>query len=271
MPRLRIVKRCILPTRRRYKLKNVKTSALLAFSLLAQAVVGELRWVMAFAEKRYLVGLAAVGVLLGLAIFTSLLHLGTPGDAYRAVRNWRTSWLSREIIALLVFVLVWAMSLVLYNQGLVGNLGSIGLELLNLPGLVLVYCMAQVYMLRTVPGWNTFGTFLSFYFTALLLGGVVFILIESPGDKKLRIAVVALFLLLILQIITNSLLVRKVQPEARHLAVFQIGMFLVALPALVWLLSAPISGWLYAVLALLVAAEILGRFAFYRHRLREGI
>ena len=42
--------------------------------------------------------------LLVLALVASFFHLGRPERAWRAVLMWRTSWLSREVIVLPVFM-----------------------------------------------------------------------------------------------------------------------------------------------------------------------
>ena len=63
------------------------------------------------------IGILAL-VLAGLGLLSSLLHLGRPERAWRAVSQWRSSWLSREgVLALLtmpvaaLFFLGWAFSI----------------------------------------------------------------------------------------------------------------------------------------------------------------
>ncbi|HIO91606.1 MAG TPA: DMSO reductase [Leucothrix mucor] len=48
----------------------------------------------------YIIGSALSLVLLGLGLFASFFHLGHPERAWRSIAMWRTSWLSREVIAL---------------------------------------------------------------------------------------------------------------------------------------------------------------------------
>jgi DMSO reductase anchor subunit len=43
-------------------------------------------------------------VLLGMGLFASFFHLGRPERAWRAAAQWRTSWLSREVIVLPAFI-----------------------------------------------------------------------------------------------------------------------------------------------------------------------
>jgi DMSO reductase anchor subunit len=52
----------------------------------------------------YLVGAALALVLCGLGLAASFFHLGHPERAWRAAAMWRTSWLSREVIALPLFM-----------------------------------------------------------------------------------------------------------------------------------------------------------------------
>lgn len=55
------------------------------------------------AARFFVVGDVIVLILLGGGLIASFFHLGHPERAWRAVTQWRTSWLSREVIALPVF------------------------------------------------------------------------------------------------------------------------------------------------------------------------
>ena len=56
-------------------------------------------------EPRFFVaGALAAVVLSGLGLVASFFHLGHPERAWRAASRWRTSWLSREVIALPAFI-----------------------------------------------------------------------------------------------------------------------------------------------------------------------
>lgn len=56
--------------------------------------------------------------LLGLGLFASFFHLGHPERAWRAASQWRTSWLSREVIVLPAFMFFVALYGVLNYFGL---------------------------------------------------------------------------------------------------------------------------------------------------------
>jgi len=61
--------------------------------------------VLADPERRFLVAGAALALaLLGAGLAASFLHLGHPERAWRSAEMWRTSWLSREVIVLPVFM-----------------------------------------------------------------------------------------------------------------------------------------------------------------------
>jgi len=48
----------------------------------------------------YVVGSVIAVLLMGLGLFASFFHLGHPERAWRSAAKWKTSWLSREVIAL---------------------------------------------------------------------------------------------------------------------------------------------------------------------------
>jgi len=109
--------------------------------------------------------------LIGAGLMSSTLHLGNPQRAWRALSQWRSSWLSREgLMALLTFVpLLWsAWAAVIDGRaapmpGLVGTLGAA----------VTVFCTGMIYAsLRSVQAWNTPLTPLCFLLFALS-GGLI--------------------------------------------------------------------------------------------------
>jgi DMSO reductase anchor subunit len=109
--------------------------------------------------------------LMGISLLISFTHLGAPWRAMRAIRNTNRSWLSREILFGLLFlaftglaVLSFLLPTLLSTSMLTSLAGGL------ICGLALIYSMARVYMQKTVPGWNTPHTLLTFCLTALSLG-----------------------------------------------------------------------------------------------------
>lgn len=117
--------------------------------------------------------LYVIGPLLVLGLVASSLHLGSPLRAINALRHVDGSWLSREILAGIVFlVLGAAFAITQWFKLLSHRLRQVLALLAAVAGLVLVYCIAQVYSLRTVPAWATYHTVVKFYITAFLLGSL---------------------------------------------------------------------------------------------------
>jgi len=88
-------------------------------------------------------GSLLVLVLCGLGLIASFFHLGHPERAWRAAMMWRTSWLSREVIALPAFMAaVFAYGLAHWsNFGHTVAIGIVG----TLLGLTLFACTAMIY------------------------------------------------------------------------------------------------------------------------------
>ena len=162
---------------------NVHDWALITFTILVQMSIGSM-WVLGithfFASRKYGMeqadklsdrALVALVPVIGLGFLASLLHLGNPINAYRAVTNLATSWLSREIFCGVVFALL-ATAFAFLQWRKVGSymLRSVFAWLAALVGLVLVFCMASVYMLPIQPTWNSWTTPVTFYTTTFLLG-----------------------------------------------------------------------------------------------------
>ena len=107
---------------------------------------------------------AVVTLALGIASFAaSPLHLGRPAFAPLAIRNLKSSWLSREILGLSAF-------------GLTASLYA-GMLLLDAPGLELaggiassvglfaMYASSRIYLVPGRPAWNSPSTVADFFLT----------------------------------------------------------------------------------------------------------
>lgn len=145
-------------------------------------------WGLSLADGQTL-GLLApflIGVA-GLSLAASVLHLGRPAFVYRALRNWRTSWLSREVLGLGLFAGIASLyaAFLLATEGLPvlesAALGG-GSARLLLGGAMLlvggagVYCSSMIYRVPARPAWNTARTTADFFLVALVLGPASFAL-----------------------------------------------------------------------------------------------
>lgn len=116
-------------------------------------------------------GFAAAGALLaaGLAtagLIASFFHLGHPERAWRAATQWRTSWLSREVIVLPCFIALTAAYAAAEASGRAELALALG-ALAALTALALFLCTGMIYAcIRFLREWATPLTPLNF----LLLG-----------------------------------------------------------------------------------------------------
>jgi DMSO reductase anchor subunit len=104
-------------------------------------------------------GMALAALLLALALITagllaSTLHLGRPERAWRALSQWRTSWLSREGVAAAATYLPALLFAVALLAGWPGLAAAAGL--LAAAGAALtVYCTGMIYAsLKPIPQWH---------------------------------------------------------------------------------------------------------------------
>jgi DMSO reductase anchor subunit len=126
--------------------------------------------------------LAGTGVLvpLGFAfalvtagLLASTMHLGRPERAWRALSQWRSSWLSREGIASLVTYLPMLAVAGFAYTGRAGPGLRIGGALLALGALTTIFCTANIYRsLKTIAAWRTRQVLPLYFMFALLSGGL---------------------------------------------------------------------------------------------------
>lgn len=129
-------------------------------------------------------------VLMTAALLISFFHLGSPLKAVYALCNLKSSWLSREILAVSVF---WALLIVWYviMKRAKGKeaFSKTMLWLCFVAGLVMVYTMARLYMVPAIPAWNLPSTMISFYTSSLMLGPAFLLLLivirRDPGISNI--------------------------------------------------------------------------------------
>jgi formate dehydrogenase iron-sulfur subunit len=117
---------------------------------------------------------AFAGALAAIALGASVLHLGRPWLAWRAVLGFRTSWLSREAIAFALFALLAFVHGVLASGWLAAYLPIGATHLVQsgaaVAGAAGVFCSVMVYVATRRAQWSGTPTGLKFFGTALLLG-----------------------------------------------------------------------------------------------------
>jgi DMSO reductase anchor subunit len=118
--------------------------------------------------------LVVADVLLLASLGAAFGHLGRPARAWRAAAMWRSSWMSREVIALPAFMaVVAAWALALWLQAAPALLQALAVAALLLCG-VLWVCTGMVYAcLRVVQEWAHPLTVLNYTLMGLASGTVL--------------------------------------------------------------------------------------------------
>ena len=124
-------------------------------------------------------GPLALTLILGLTIFAlsiSVLHLGRPAFAWRALKMWRRSWLSREVLLFALFFITlnsltaatWFAILrpFPFEKTTLLALGIFA----TIFGVAGVLASARIYLVPARPAWNTLHTPLDFLLSSALLG-----------------------------------------------------------------------------------------------------
>ena len=115
-------------------------------------------------------------VLISAGLLSSTLHLGHPERSWRAMSQWRTSWLSREgVLALITYVPMSIFALGWFFTG--QHVGMVRLAAV----LCLVLCPATVFAtgkiyasLKPIPRWNNRWVVPVYLITSLASGALLF-------------------------------------------------------------------------------------------------
>jgi len=244
---------------------------LIIMTVLTQLSVGlfaAISWMrlMGRNENRFAAGVAlAVAIA---ALLASTFHLGRPIHAARALKMWRRSWLSREVLLFSMFALsatVCSASLML------GSSASTTIcTITSLLGVAGIAASARIYLAPGRPAWNTPVTFVEFFATAALLGTSA-ISVPTIGNQRPE------FLLAFAAFCAVGLIVKilRLRFAKRHelfaswqllstvllnKLLLRVGLLLIG----VWLVLASevMSIRMFGFLTLL-ASEFLGRYLFF--------
>lgn len=135
----------------------------LLLALYGAEVAARLDMIDAPAHRDFFALGSLVAVLLaGLGLVASFFHLGRPERAWRSAAMWRTSWLSREVIALPAFIAATALYGLAHHFGWRGTL-AIGLAA-TLLSIALFVCTGMIYAcLRFLQEWHSPLTVVNFF------------------------------------------------------------------------------------------------------------
>jgi DMSO reductase anchor subunit len=174
--------------------------------------------------------------LVGAGLVSSTFHLRHPERAWRALSQWRSSWLSREgVMALLTFIpaVVFAAGWVVWQN--LGGPWAIAGFVMAIGALLTVAATAMIYRsLKTVPRWDNAWTLPTYLTLALATGNLVLLAVLSiagPDMAALHVfKIVAMIALVVAGIVRieswPALDARVAEPSAGSatgLAAFGVG------------------------------------------------
>jgi len=182
--------------------------SLLFFTLIGQFSAGLATAMLAYATinrqhdgeeqaRFFKIGLLIATGTIGVALIISFMHLSAPLSSVFALTNLTSSWLSREILMVSAYaasVFGTTMYWLFYKKkkSLIIPLLAISSVL----GLTMVLTMAKLYMIETIPVWNTPGTLIAFYINTFLLGTSFALLLlyhSHKGNFERNIEIVFVF------------------------------------------------------------------------------
>jgi len=133
--------------------------------------------------------------LLSLGLFSSFFHLGHPERAWRSAAKWKTSWLSREVIALplaALFILLYGLAHYFDFKTALFNLGGASVDATVLLGLfaclaviALFICTAMIYAcIKFLQEWHSPLTVLNFSLLGLASGFTLATVLSAYMDMS---------------------------------------------------------------------------------------
>lgn len=121
-----------------------------------------------------------------IAALASMFHLNNPFKSYTSLLGSGHSWLSREIITVILFnICLIALAYVWWKKADQAGLRRAVGTLTALMGIVLIIASATVYFsIKLHPTWNNWTTFANFLLTGFLLGALTVTYFALKGKKQ---------------------------------------------------------------------------------------
>ncbi len=215
---------------------------LVMLTLLTQVALGISLTAAGFGER------AAAAAIAGVALAGSLAHLGRPVHAWKALRNLRRSWLSREVALLGAYA---GLAVVAVGVPALAPAAAV-------TGIAGVFASGRLYVVPGRPSWDTPLTVAAFFLTALATGPL---LTGHPAVAAAAVAAQG-----VVWLANLARLARDPRREARGTVTLYRHPF-GWLTALRWALVAAgaVAGFRAPAvgLALVALGELAGRYLFY--------
>lgn len=121
-----------------------------------------------------------------IAALSSMLHLNNPFKSYTSLLGTGHSWLSREIITVIIFNLcLVVLAYVWWSNAERANYRKTMVTITAFMGIALIISSATVYFsIQLHPAWNNWTTFANFLLSGFLLGAVTVAYFAMKGTKE---------------------------------------------------------------------------------------
>lgn len=276
---------------------------LVVFTVLAQTAVGAYITMasrlsqLGSTAKQYrplLLSMFILWAFMAIGFAASTMHLGSPLRAFNALNRVGYSGLSNEILTgSLFFVLgglYWLADLLKIFHGRVLKLARI---IVTIVGIIFMAAMIKVYLISTVPVWDSSFTYAEFIGTVLMSGvllGYALLNLTGASTSKLNtklaifgVIIIALHLIITAwQLVSIAEITTSIQTGAAHLDIYSKSiitrLILLIIAGGLWLFSAFKSNQATTVTTLaclafivMFIAEIIGRGVFYGLHFTVGL
>ncbi len=232
-----------------------------------------------------------IWVFMGLGFMASTMHLGSPMRAINALNQVGTSWLSREILFGSMFFglggIYWLLSII--NKGSEAIRKGLLVAAMVI-GVVFMYAMTNVYIIDTVPTWDTPFTGQSFALTAVVCGVMLSLILmrgaklECPRLGKIA-AIVASVAGLALVMTTISMVgslpsihsaivsAAELVPNMAEIQNLRFVLVFAGIAAWIWAMRSESRSMPIAVVgfAMVMVAELIGRSVFFGLHMTAGM
>ncbi|MDE3202306.1 MAG: dimethyl sulfoxide reductase anchor subunit [Acidobacteriota bacterium] len=171
---------------------------LVFMTVLTQLSVGVFAAVLSMqaftARANRFAGLVALVIAFS-ALSASTLHLGRPLYAARALKMWRRSWLSREVLLFTLFAGAATLYALCLWMGI--SFAIVAGALTVVCGLAGVGASARLYLAPGRPAWNSPLTVFEFFATTSLFGAAGFALLANTDNAIWLVSTCTLFCVLV--------------------------------------------------------------------------
>ncbi|MDG6262882.1 DmsC/YnfH family molybdoenzyme membrane anchor subunit [Glaesserella parasuis] len=276
--------------------------AFIALSLLLATAQGKTT-----ANKIHYI-MTALWVLMAIGFIASTTHLGSPERAFNALNRVGASDLSNEIATGSLFFALggayWALAVSRYLQKDRPNLPLVSLVLsienklptawqplgrvvVAISGLIFIGAMAKLYLIPTVPTWNSVYTPVSFFLTAVLAGSALTVGLlqavrcgENLQKAFVSIAIVGAIAAAISTYLNYQYLTGvktaifaalDLVPDYLSITFIRFGLIVVGIILLLVALKKRTTLISFSGFALILIGELLGRTLFYGLHMTVGL